>query len=434
MKKIFLFLLFLPALSYADTPETEDWNTKFQATYIWQKKPAFAAPYSGQNSLATFAEKSYTATATTYLGVRPWTGGEAYLNIEAAQGVPFSNLLGMGSFTNGEMTRSASTNPLFYRQRLFLRQTWGQGGDAQQIASNANQLAGWVDKNRFVLTVGNFSMLDIFDGNAYAHDPHTQFMNFSNITHTAFDYAADARGFGWGFATEWYHDNWVLRFARMTPPKEPNNLPLDFRFFKHYGDQIEVEHQHQLAGRAGKVRVLAMRNRAVLANYQDAINLGRATNTLPDILKVCFNEQTKYALGINIEQAITPHVGFFLRAMQADGRSETLAFTEVDSSFATGVSIQGNGWGRAQDVLGLSFISSGISKDRRTYLQTGAMSFFIGDGKLNYRREAIVEAYYSWNPVKNIWLTADYQHISNPAYNADRGKLHVFGGRLHWEY
>jgi hypothetical protein len=435
MKKIALLLALLPTLAHADDPaKAEDWNAKFQSTYIWQKKPSFNVLYSGKNSLSPLAEKSYTLTATAYLGARVWSGGEAYLNVESAQGVPFSNLLGMGGFTNGEMTRGSSVNPTIYRQRLFVRQTWGLGGEVQAVSSAANQLAGVVEKNRVVLTAGNFATLDIFDGNAYAHDPHTQFMNWSNMTHASFDYASDARGFGWGVAAEWYQDDWVLRFARMTPPKEPNNLPLDFRFFKHYGDQVEVEHQHEVGGQPGKVRVLAFRNRAVLANYQDAINFGRATNTAPDIFKVCFNVQTKYGLGVNVEQNLTPHVGLFLRAMQADGRSETLAFTEVDDSLAGGLSIQGSAWGRSQDVLGISLISNGISKDRRAYLQAGGISFFIGDGKLNYQREAIFETYYSWNPLKNVWLTADYQRINNPAYNADRGKVDVFGARLHLEY
>ena len=29
---------------------------------------------------------------------------------------------------------------------------------------------------------------------------------------------------------------------------------------------------------------------------------------------------------------------------------------------------------------------------------------------------------------------ADYQHITNPAYNADRGPVDIFGGRLHAEF
>ncbi len=260
--KIWMLLGCLPGVACAiEEAAPEEWNAKFQTTYSYQKKSALAAsPYASRNSVQAGAEKSYTLTASAYLGVRLWPGGEGYLNIETAQGIPFSGLTGMGSFTNGELTRGASTNPKLYRQRLFLRQTWNEGGEEENVDSAANQLVGIVARQRTVLTVGNFSTLDIFDSNRYAHDPHTQFMNWANMTYAAYDYAADARGFGWGMAVEWYRDDWVFRVARMTPPKEPNNLPLDFAFFKHYGDQLEIEHAHQWRGLEGKTRLMFMRN------------------------------------------------------------------------------------------------------------------------------------------------------------------------------
>ena len=220
----------------------------------------------------------------------------------------------------------------------------------------------------------------------------------------------------------------------MTVPKEPNVLELDYQFFKHYGDQVEIEHSHELGGQPGKVRLLGYRDHAVMANYRDAINYGIATNTTPSIFNVRYAEKSKYGFGFDIEQAINTNFGTFLRAMWADGRTETDAFTEVDQSIAGGISLTGTDWGRAQDTVGFSLIDNGLSKDRRDYLQAGGISFFIGDGALRYRPETIFESYYNWNIVKHTWLTADYQHIANPAYNADRGAVEVFGLRLHFEY
>ncbi|MBI3480456.1 MAG: carbohydrate porin [Nitrosomonadales bacterium] len=436
MQKIFILVLLalLPHLAQARVTSEENWNAKFQTTYIWQHKPGFSSAYSGANSLSPDAENSYTFTTDAFLGVRIAPGSELYLVPEVTQGVALSNLSGLGGFTNGEITRASGTDPVVYRQQLFLRQTWGLGGVRLNNESAMNQLAGAMDSNRFVLTLGNFSTLNIFDNNAYAHDPRTQFMNWSNMTHASYDYAADARGFGWGIAGEWYRDEWVLRFARMTGPRDPNMLQLDYQFFQHYGDQLEIEHSHELAGQPGKVRLLAWRNRAILANYRDAINYGLASATAPDIFKVRYREQIKYGLGIDIEQAINDNLGAFLRAMQSDGHTETLAFTEVDSSIAAGLSLKGTGWGRTQDTVGLSLIGNGLSQDRRDYLQAGGISFFIGDGKLSYRPETIIESYYSWSMTKHAWLTADYQHIANPAYNADRGPVEIFGMRLHFEY
>lgn len=434
IRRLFFILAALPLLASADDFTEETWGARFQTTFNWQKKPAFSAAYSGLNSLSASGEEAYTFTTTAHLGFRPWHSGELYFDPEITQGVPFSSLTGLGGFNNGEATRASGPNLKLYRQRLFLRQTWNLGGGSEKVESDFNQLAGSVDKNRFVLTTGNFSTLDIFDKNAYAHDPRTQFMNWSNMTHTAYDYAADARGFGWGFAGEWYEGDWVLRFGRMTPPRDPNMLPLDFSFFRHYGDQLEVEHAHELGGQPGKLRLLAFRNRAVLARYRDAIDYGIAHHEAPDIFKVRNSEQVKYGFGINLEQSVNENMGLFLRAMQADGRTETLAFTEADQSLAGGVSIQGRAWGRAQDTIGLSLMRNGLSHDRREYLEAGGTSFFIGDGKLSYRAETIFEGYYNWNVIKGAWLTADYQRITNPAYNTDRGPVNIYGMRLHFEY
>ena len=427
---------------FAETPDYEDTSAKYQATYNWQRHPAFdnGSTPNPVNSLYSTSERMYTFSATAHWGMRTWSGGEVYFNPEVVSGIPFSgNLVGLGGFTNGEITRASGSKPTFYRQRLFVRQTWNNGGETEHIDSDFNQMAGTVDKHRFVLTAGNFSTLDVFDDNTYAKDPRTQFMNWGNWTYSSFDYAADARGYGWGFAGEWYQDEWVIRFGRMTGPKEPNGLPIDFQIGRHYGDQFEVEHAHFWGEHPGKVRVLAWRERANLASFSDATNYYLANQNLPGfdpetILQVRNGDKTKYGLGLNIEQEITSNLGFFMRGMKTDGRTETYAFTETDDSFSTGLLIQGSAWGRAQDTVGLSWMRNSLSNDRRNYLALGGISFFIGDGSLNYKPEDIFEGFYSFGIFKNTWLTADYQRINNPAYNASRGPVNVYAMRLHTEF
>jgi hypothetical protein len=438
-RNAFIASLFLTlcSISSAQSTDVEDSSAKYQTTYNWQKHSSFTSPYAGLNSLSSSAEKMYTFSTTAHWGTRIWQGGELYFNPELASGIPFStNLVGLGGFTNGEITRAAGSTPKPYVQRLFVRQTWNQGGGSEKIDADFNQMAGTVDKNRFVLTVGNFSTLDVFDDNTYAKDPRTQFMNWGNWTYSAFDYAADARGFGWGFAGELYQDDWVFRFGRMTGPSVPNGLPVDFALGKHYGDQAEVEHAHDLNGQAGKVRVLAFRNKAVLANFNDATAYLRANpgTDRQTIFNVRGDEKIKYGLGVNLEQAINKDVGFFLRAMKTDGRTETMAFTEVDDSFSSGFLFKGNLWGRTNDTVGLAMMQNQLSSDRRKYLEAGGISFFIGDGTLRYKPETIFEGFYSLGLSKSIWLTGDYQRIQNPAYNASRGPVNVFAVRFHAEF
>lgn len=423
-----------PALAGADTQDAETWNAKFQATYVWQDKRPFAAAYSGTNSLRPGQEKSYSFTATAALGLRPWEGGELYFNPEVAQGVPLSGLTGLGGFTNGEIARSSGPILKLYRARLFLRQTWGQSGEREAVESDANQLAGSVAKRRWVLTAGNISVLDVFDGNAYSHDPRTQFLNWSLMTHGAYDFAADARGYTWGAALEWYHDDWVVRAGRFLQPKEPNQQALDARILRHYGDQIELEHAHRLGDQPGKLRLLAFRNRARMSRFQDALDLAARTGALPSIDDVRHGEQIKRGFGLNVEQAVSDDVGVFGRASWADGKTETYAYTEIDRSISGGVVVKGGAWGRAQDSAGFAMARNGLSKVRREYLAAGGLGFFIGDGRLNYRPEVVLETFYSLNLTRQTWLTLDWQHIRNPAYNADRGRVNVASVRLHAEF
>ena len=412
----------------------EQWNAKFQATYVWQRKAAFDAPYSGTNSLAAARQKSYSFTATAAFGVRPWSGGELYFNPEVAQGIPLSGLTGLGGFTNGEIARTAGSNPTFYRARLFLRQTWGFGGGREKVESEANQLAGNVDRRRLVLTAGNLSLLDIFDDNAYNHDPRTQFLNWSLLTHGAYDFAADARGYTTGFALEYFHDEWAIRFGRFMQPRQPNQLALDYALFRNYGDQIEIERAHVLGGQPGKLRLLFYRNVANMSRFQDALDRAAVAGGVPDINQVRFGAKSRRGVGVNLEQALTANAGLFGRAMWSDGKTETYAFTEIDTSVSAGALVKGGSWGRGADTVGIAFARNGLSAERRNYLAAGGLGFFIGDGRLNYRPETIFEAFYSIGVAKNFWLSFDWQHIRNPAYNADRGPVNVGTVRLHTEF
>ncbi|MBV9462045.1 MAG: carbohydrate porin, partial [Bradyrhizobium sp.] len=87
------------------------------------------------------------------------------------------------------------------------------------------------------------------------------------------------------------------------------------------------------------------------------------------------------------------------------------------------------------DTVGIGGAINGLSDTHRAFLAAGGIGLIIGDGQLpNYSPERIFETYYSYVPRKGITVTADYQLITNPAYNADRGPVSVFSGRLHGEF
>jgi carbohydrate-selective porin OprB len=295
------------------------------------------------------------------------------------------------------------------------------------------------------MTAGQFSTLDIFDDSRYAKDPRIQFMNWGNMTYLAYDYAADARGYSWGLAGEWYLDNWVMRASRMITPKTPNGRDLNWQIFNAYGDQFEVERRHNIGDLPGKVSVLAYRNKMILARFADATNyvIANSAQGTQAINNVRNNYQYKTGIGIHGEQALANDLGIYARAFTSDGHTETMSFTEADNSVSVGMSMNGMRWNRAYDTIGISMMQNGLSSFRRNYLQAGGVSYFIGDTSnpyngpnqtINYRPERVGEIYYNALLVKNVLLGVNFQHINNPAYNSARGPVNIASFRIHAEF
>lgn len=428
--------LTVAALCTARAAEPEETTASFQTTYVWQRKPAFPAAYSGANSLSPQAEgRSYSLSATAFLGIRTWRGGELHFDPEMIMSRPLSDLTGLGGLSNGENQKGGSPNPIFYIARLFVRHTWELGDEKDDIEPAPDQIAGKVARRRLVLTAGKMGLIDLFDNNGFSHDPRTQFLNWSLMTHGAFDYAADMRGYTVGAALEYYHDDLALRVGRFEQPKESNGLPLDSRITAHYGDQVEIEHGHEISGRPGKLRLLVFRNRARMGGFQDALDFWSSQGHVgvPDVGKVR-KDQYKVGFGIGLEQNLTREIGLFVRASRNDGGEETYAFTEIERSLSGGLLAKGGSWGRPDDTAGIAFARNELSSVHRQYLAHGGLGFFIGDGNINYRPEKVLEGFYSLGVARNAWLSFDYQHFSNPAYNADRGPVRIVGARVHLEY
>jgi high affinity Mn2+ porin len=301
------------------------------------------------------------------------------------------------------------------------------------VESAANTLAGMQDSRRVVLTAGNMSVLDVFDINGHAHDPRTQFLNWALTAHGAWDFAADARGYTWGAALEYFSDDWAFRYGRFLQPAESNGLALDTKIFTHFGEQVEVAHTHKLGGLPGTVKLLAFRNRADMANFSDAVASASTTGAVPTLASVR-RDQNKVGFGASIEQAVSRDAGVFVRGSWNDGQTETYAFTEIERSLAIGGTLKGGSWHRPKDTVGVALVGNGLSSAHQRFLAAGGIGQFIGDGRINYRPEVMGEAYYSLNLRGSSWLTFDVQRIARPAYNADRGPVTVGSVRLHAEF
>ena len=96
----------------------------------------------------------------------------------------------------------------------------------RKVDAAANEFSGSQTSNRLVITIGKFAVTDIFDTNKYAHDPHSDFMNWSLLDTGTFDYAADAWGFTCGAAAEWYQGDWTVRGGVFDLSVVPNSTEL----------------------------------------------------------------------------------------------------------------------------------------------------------------------------------------------------------------
>ena len=433
----------------------ENWNAYGQFTYASVWKAPFAAAYTNKggsiNSLSPEAERSFASTLTLFVGARLWKGGEAYLVPEVIAERPLSQLRGLGGAVQiWELQKSGKETPQLYRSRAYIRQTIGLGGGQTAKTSDPMQLGTDADRRRVVIALGNFSILDFMDKNTFAGDLRRQFFNMAFMTHTAYDFASDARGYAWGAVAELYWDDWTLRLGRTTPPEHPNQLPLDLNLMTYHGDQVELEHNHTLRGQPGVVRLLGYRNRLNTGRFDDAVaalradpsknaaactgfNYGSNNATAPDL---CWARKpdVKMGLGLNIEQHLTADIGVFLRGMVSDGQTEVYAYTSTDRSLSFGLLAGGSAWHRPDDLTGIGANFGWISGAHASYLRLGGVDGFIGDGDLTQGSERLFEIFYSVGLFDSVWLSADYQHIANPAFNAVRGPVDLFGLRAHAEF
>ena len=416
------------------TDDESRFVARAQMTYAWTRKFGFDAAYTGPQSLVTHPESSYTLSFTGYLGTRLWEGAEFYVDPEAFQANPLSHLNGLAGIDNGELQKASGVELRSYIARAFVRQSFDLGGESREVPAGFNQLTTHYDSRRLVFSVGKFPLTDFFERSSYANDPRTQFMNWALITYGAYDYAADARGYDIGAIAELYWDDWAFRAGRGMEPIIANGRSLYYNLFRRHGDQVEIEHDHMIHGQPGAVRILVYRNLANAGNYALSVAQAAAAGTVPDITTTRSLE-AKTGYGASVEQSISLSVALWARGMWCDCKVEQYAFTEIDNSMSAGVAIKGNIWQRPADTVGAAFSLNGLSSAHRAYLAAGGLGGFLGDGQLNYTREQDYEVYYSALVYRGVHLTADYQRIVNPGYNADRhGPVHMVSGRVHVEF
>jgi high affinity Mn2+ porin len=351
---------------------------------VTQVHDNFPSPYIGLNSLLPNEHSATSLTSTLFLDFRLWEwenySTELVFNPEISGGRGFSGVLGIAGFPNEEISRVGVPDPTPYIARLYLRQTWGLGGEREKVEDTANQIGGVRDICRVTLSVGKLPPTDVVDDNRYSHDPRTSFLNWALVYNGAWDYPANVRGYNYGIALDINTVYWALRYGIFPEPATANGAPLDPHFAKANGQILEVEERWWLVDRPGKLREWVFLNHAHMGDYLEAL---QEMPVNPDVT-LTRAYRFKYGFGASFEQEITRDLGVFARLGWNDGDTETWAFTAIDRTLAGGLVLNGTKWCRPHDQVGLAGILNGLAADHRAYLAAGGLDFIIGDGRLRY--------------------------------------------------
>ncbi len=413
-----------------------------QYTFIEQRQSALESPYQGALSLHPDGDRQGTHTLGLYTGWAPASWAQLYFDTEKFMGAGVSGGTGLGGLTNGDVIRQGvpGLKKQFYVARFFARFMLPLPGDVSSVARAQDQIAGTEALRRIELKVGQMSAVDDFDRNAYANSARTQFLNWSLWNNTAWDFAANTRGYADGVVVGYVGPAWSVRYGMYRMPLYANAQTME-TLLRAREQNLELTLSPAANGTI--VRLLAYRNTARMGDYRQALAIAAATDTVPNVAANDSQGRQKTGYGLNLEQPLADggDTGVFMRLGWQDGKTEDFAFTEVDRHASAGGQLSGIHWARGEDRLGVGLVLEGLSDAHRDYLAAGGSGFLLGDGRLNYAHEQILETYYraqwSWScrgVALRAQLTPDFQYIQNPGFNQDRGPVRFYALRLHLEY
>src|SRR5260370_17105455 len=313
-----------------------------QVNFIFQTHPDFYAAYSGKNSLSPRYEKPTSPVMTLYTGVRLNNSTEILVDIEEAGGAALSPGLGLPANTDLDIVRNPQLSKAPYLGRGMIHQEFRLSKDKIENQRSFLSLFDELPRRRLEIRFGKFSLPDFFDQNSVGSDTHFQFNNWTLDNNGAWDYAADTRGYTVGFVADYEDRNWGFRFAEGLMPNVANGIDLVWKPCQAHPENWEYELRHGVVRKkVGVVRLLAYTNHANMGVYRNAIAQFQQGGSVPvpDITNHPWHITGKYGFGVNVEQNLTRNFTAFARWGWDDGKTESFAYTEGDSTSAEGAAV-----------------------------------------------------------------------------------------------
>ncbi len=250
--------------------------------------------------------------------------------------------------------------------------TWAANFEDDVIGINGSNrdylLAAWYkytstygDDNSVGVTFGILDSTAYIDGNEYANDEYTQFMNEVFVNSGSYGLPSYDRG----AVVEWNTGNWSVNALGMnvTENDDGNN----YNFF---------------SGQLGYHPKTSMGD----GNYRLIV---ASTNTRfldPTGTRL----EDRLAYGLSLDQAFGEVIGLFVRfAWQTED-----AAVNYKAIYSGGLNFAGNGWGRDGDNIGLGFA-------------------LLEGGNTGVDESQVAEVYYRLQVNDALGVTADVQYISD---------------------
>ena len=197
--------------------------------------PPFHSLYQGPNSLS-FRDGLGRQAPIRMEGmwVHNWPRGFRHMQMASfLRETGSATALDSAGYVNGDVIRAGSSNlpKVPYMARPYLRYYHPLSGETEKVERAIDQLPGEQPVSRWEIKVGKLAATDDFDQNRYANNNRTQFFNYDFLYNTAWDYAADTRGYTYGVLAALYQPRWRVALASIwnpIPKTGPFSTIIDF--------------------------------------------------------------------------------------------------------------------------------------------------------------------------------------------------------------
>lgn len=261
-----------------------------------------------------------------------------------------------------------------------------------------------VRDQRLELTIGKTDPTALFDANVVANSETSQFIADIFVNNLALEFGGDANGYGTGLSIGY-------RFTSIY--NKGLNVAGRVGLFEGDGDFKDVFDRPFLIagmdiwrpyyGLNGNYRIYGWANQ----------------NKHTDLLDSSKDDLSNQGFGLSIDQQISNDITLFARYGMQDKD-----VSKFDQVLTIGGQIIGNGWRRANDMIGVALGASYVSDKYKE------ASVTIDGYEADADYENYIEVYYRYWANQNMSISPDIQYIITPGGDDQKDNIFIYAIRM----